>query len=81
MTEIDACLETLQRASGGASLTREWLEAYCTLYAFDQHWPRRSNSRIRQVLAEWKPFIEAREFDRFVKQRRIALSRLAQNLS
>lgn len=67
-------------SSDSAAPTRDVIMAFATLHAFHQHWPSRSSPLIEEQLARWA-FLKHAEKERFLKQRRIALSQLSADLS
>ncbi|MBC7691353.1 MAG: hypothetical protein H7222_06250 [Methylotenera sp.] len=62
------------------SLTREMIMAYCTLKALDHYWPSRSAPELKALLVEFF-WIRDQELDRYLKQRRIAATRLIQEIA
>lgn len=63
-------------ASSPGRIEREELVAYATLEAYCSHFPEQSSSEDRDLLAKWKQ-VPKQEYSRFLKQRRIALAKLA----
>lgn len=57
--------------------TREQIEAIAIIEAFVSHWPTRSENEHHQILNSRLSKILKLEPDRFYKQRRIALAKLA----
>ncbi len=63
-----------------SNVDRDIVMAYSTLRAFSEHWPKQASLEMIQTLQKWDIVYEL-EFDRFIKQRRIALTYLAQEIS
>lgn len=72
---------TLERFAVDASspVDRPQILAYALLSAWVAHWPSRASAEQRQLLVQTRA-IREREPDRFHKQRRLALTRLAEQM-
>lgn len=61
-------------------ISREMIVAYARLRAWTQHWPSDAPESVLKLLDSFV-WIKTIEPDRYIKQRRIALSALARELS
>lgn len=79
---VEEAIRTLQAAEGrdvqkkSHAVSRESLVAFSVLCAFQSHWPSSSTPEISGLIERFQ-WIKALEPDRFIKQRRIAIGRLA----
>ena len=77
---VELMLRTLLHPSASPlRVTREMVVAYATLAAWSQHWPSRVTADVTDALTQYS-WIRIAEPDRYIKQRRIAIARLANEL-
>ncbi len=74
---VEEALRFLAQVSPQARVTsRELVVAYALVAACVQHWPSRATESARKLLEELS-WIKEVERDRYIKQRRVAISRLS----
>lgn len=74
---MNEALQVLLGASAQSrTASRELIVAYATVAAWVQHWPSRATRSLHQLVEEFV-WVRETERDRYIKQRRVALARLA----
>ncbi|HAR41829.1 MAG TPA: hypothetical protein DCS07_04245 [Bdellovibrionales bacterium] len=80
---VPECVEKANRVlseAGEGGITREKLVAFSTISAFCHHYPSRSTELQRNLLNQFS-WIREREMSRYLKQRRIALVHIQNQLN
>ncbi len=79
LTQAISLLRQNQACPLAARGSRELLVAFTTLHTFCHHWPSQESAEYRELLKVYE-FLKIEEYDRFLKQRRIALRKLSASL-